>query len=260
MRAAKSILILITLAGILSCSPTGRSSAGSDSSNKPLSGNGGTYDGKPISYVAIRDAATCADGGNVEARITVSPSAGAQVTRENCADVTARPVEIAKLNIMPHNLGNAIFERQVFDKEIPALKPTDFLCRGSERQNFTEGSFYIVADTVIRRVPPSSATAQLKIGVYDKDQVAATTPVSTGDFAMNYYLSENKKYNVFVTILKHNNKRYRVKVFVNTTTRAGFLEFALMDTYDPGLPAGELRSVQDPPQQRIAITCYARQK
>ena len=262
LRFVPSITVLLSLPTLLffftNCSPMKGDSSGAGSASK-VSGNGGSYDGK-LEFVALRTTGVCADGSANETQIEVTPSGPALVTRENCrAVVPAKAIPAGPLQIMAHNPSNAIHGPQVLDKVVPGFLPTDLMCRGNETQTFKEGDFSIIADTVIRR-PASGTRAQLKIGVYDKDGVAKNSPYSVADFPMNFYVSENLKYDVFVTIAKHNDKRYRIKVFVNRTTRDGFLEFALMDTYDPDPPAGELRSVGDPPQNRIAISCFSREK
>ena len=170
---------ILTLAGFAlaltvafqNCGGTGMrsaSSAGGDDSPY-FSGNGGGYGGK-TTYVKREETQSCADGKDTESVIEVSAAGEATVVRENCQDITPRPVPFVDINLMAHNTLNLIYGGGVYDVSTEPDGHTTLLCRGSADDPRTGNTW--VADVLIRHntVPGAPEWAgRVIFGVYDAD-------------------------------------------------------------------------------------------
>ncbi len=259
-RFADALILFLTAVCSTHCTYAGLNSKDSASQEVKASGNGTSYDGK-MRYVArSAEANVCADGAATKTVVEIDDQGAAWMTRKNCADVKPIAIDFGSLNLMGHNLSNAILDGHVLDQDRPELQFTSRLCRGSQQREFIEGKYMVVADTVIRPAKVANSvqpfTAQLKIGYYDKDRNSVATPIAMVDVELRYYRSGTGVYDVYVATVWQDGKKWRVKVFVKTDGQTGVMEFSPADAGNLQAPVATLPSIQAPPAQRIAITCY----
>lgn len=158
-RSQKSIISILLLSSIIpffqNCTPRSAQSLSKDqasSLNQSLTGGEG-YDGK-ITYINRPEGGFCADGLPLRSIIQMKGDSG-QILRENCVDIQPKEVTRSGLDLMLHNLANAVHDKQVFDLLSAETTPesseslsTKYFCRGRyENKNNKQMQ---VADVMIR--------------------------------------------------------------------------------------------------------------
>lgn len=118
---------------------------------------------RPTAYVNTGDG-SCSEPP--KSRIQIDTATGtAEIVRENCADIAATAVDIAALEILPHNYSNLAYDLRVYDAVSDGPGYTEVFCRGRAEDTASDTKW--VADAVIHNPDTLPLTGRLAIGAYN---------------------------------------------------------------------------------------------
>jgi hypothetical protein len=175
-RTQKKYLILLSifltcLTTFQNCSYVGDRKTDSKKTSDVFTSKGGEqgYEGK-LQYASRLLSGVCQDGSDIENRIDLSTDMkSAKMTRKNCSEIAAEPVDMNTLDILPHNLSDVPRSSDLFELMSGGKLPDDrtvVFCRGPGTK-IPGDNFRSVVDIKILKALDGSFKGRIILGKYD---------------------------------------------------------------------------------------------